>query len=157
MEKTVSETGYDSWSIIILDSGETNFQAAWLRWKEVNSETDSEKVYGVQSQGYIHNLWSYWRDIYDQVFHWHVWCLHYGYFHFRHVNKKYKLKYCTIETAVNRGKDVVKVWLISHENLSGWWPNGDDTGRSPIIMIGLSDKPEMTLWAGFKLMRLFPV
>ena len=56
MEKTVSETGYDSWSIIILDSGETNFQAAWLRWKEVNSETDSEKVYGVQSQGYIHNL-----------------------------------------------------------------------------------------------------
>ena len=57
MEKTVSETGYDSWSIIILDSGETNFQPAWLRWKEVNSESDSEKVYGVQSQGYIYNLW----------------------------------------------------------------------------------------------------
>ena len=38
MEKTVSETGYDSWSIIILDSGETNFQATWLRWKEVNSD-----------------------------------------------------------------------------------------------------------------------
>ena len=49
---------------------------------------------------------------------------------------------------------MVKMWLkCDHENLTGWWPNGDDndTGRSPIIMIWLLDKPEMTLWTGFKL------